>query len=110
MNQQGAIMVLSTVPDLSLARAMADDLLSKRLATCVSILPGLESHYIWEGKKESAQEIQLFIKTTAACYEKVEERLCVLHPYECPEILAIPIQSGYEKYLTWITTNSAPLV
>jgi len=110
MKHQGPILILSTVPDLVLARSIANDLLDKKLAACVSFLPGLESHYTWEGKKESAIEIQLFIKTTVDCYKLVEERLRELHPYECPEVLAIPIKAGYEEYLKWVAVNCRPLV
>jgi periplasmic divalent cation tolerance protein len=103
-----AILVFCTVPDPVTARNIADDLLTQKLAACVSLLPGLESHYIWLGKKEISQEILLMIKTQGSLYSDLEVRLRGLHPYECPEIIAIPIEHGFADYLSWIKQSCRP--
>jgi len=81
---------------------MAGLLVSKRLAACVQILPGLESHYRWRGKKETSREVLLLIKTNAAVYKKLEKILLQNHPYEVPEIICLPITRGSKTYLDWI--------
>jgi periplasmic divalent cation tolerance protein len=94
--------VLSAVPDIKKARQVAGLLVSKRLAACVQILPGLESHYRWRGKKETAKEVLLLIKTRLSNYRKLERTLFENHPYEVPEIICLPITRGSRSYLDWI--------
>ncbi len=94
--------VLTTVPKISKARSLAGLLVSKQLAACVQILPGLESHYRWRGKKEAAKEILLLIKTRASAYKRLEKTILQNHPYEVPEIVAFPITKGSKAYLGWI--------
>lgn len=105
MDFKKSILFFTTVPDLETARAIADTLLKEKLVACVSILPGSESHYFWEGKKEVSQEILLTIKTTADRYEKLEARLSTLHPYECPEMVSFAVDKGFPPYLKWITDS-----
>ena len=100
--------VLSTVPNIKKARQLAGLLVSKRLAACVQILPGLESHYRWRGKKETSQEILLIIKTKTAAYKKLEKILLKNHPYEVPEIICLPITKGSKPYLDWIDVEVVP--
>ena len=94
--------VLSTVPNIKKARQLAGLLVSKRFAACVQILPGLESHYRWRGKKETSKEILLMIKTKTSAYKKLEKILLKNHPYEVPEIICLPITKGSKTYLDWI--------
>jgi periplasmic divalent cation tolerance protein len=94
--------IVSTAPSLKKARQLAGLLVSKRLAACVQILPGLESHYRWRGKKETSQEVLLLIKTKTSIYKKVEETILKNHPYEVPEIICLPITQGSKIYLNWI--------
>jgi periplasmic divalent cation tolerance protein len=94
--------VLSTVPDIKKARFLAGLLVSKRLAACVQILPGLESHYHWRGKKETAKEVLLILKTKASVYKRLEKILLQNHPYQVPEIVCLPITKGSKSYLDWI--------
>ena len=94
--------VLNTVPNIRKARTLAGLLVSRRLAACVQILPGLESHYRWRGKKETSKEVLLLIKTKVSNYKKLEKTLLKNHPYEVPEIICLPIIEGYAKYLKWI--------
>ncbi len=94
--------VLCTVPSLKKAREIAGLLVSGKVAACVSILPGLESHYRWRGKRETSKEFLLLIKTQAPRYKKLEKVLLKHHPYEVPEILCLPITQGNGAYLRWI--------
>lgn len=100
-------LVLCTCPDQATAQNIAEQLVDKQLAACVSILPGLTSLYQWQGKRETAQEYLLLIKTTYAVYETLEQTLTELHPYELPEIIAVPIERGSTAYLDWISQQVA---
>jgi periplasmic divalent cation tolerance protein len=95
--------VLSTAPNIKKARQLAGLLVSKRLAACIQILPGLESHYRWSGKKETSKEVLLIIKTKASAYKKLEQAILKNHPYEVPEIVCLPMTKGSKSYLDWIT-------
>ena len=97
--------VLSTVPNIKKARQLAGLLVSKRLAACVQILPGLESHYRWKGKQEISQELLLIIKTRASLYKRLEQTLLKNHPYEVPEIVCLPMTRGSKTYLDWIDAS-----
>jgi periplasmic divalent cation tolerance protein len=103
------LVVLSTCPDAANAEKIARDLVERRLAACVNILPGLRSHYTWKDACESAEEHLLLIKTRAAVYEALERALRALHPYELPEIIAVPLAAGLPDYLAWIKQNTAAL-
>lgn len=95
-----AVVVLCTFPDLDQARQIGAALVERQVAACVNLLPGVESIYRWEGKVERAGEILALIKT--ACYPDLEAALRELHPYEVPEILALPIAAGLPAYLAWL--------
>jgi len=81
---------------------LAGGLVEQRHAACVSILPGLTSVYAWKGQIESAEESLLLIKTRLANFPELERFIKELHPYEVPEILAIPVQAGSADYLAWL--------
>jgi periplasmic divalent cation tolerance protein len=108
MTPTDACVVLCTVPDTDHAGRIAGHLVEERLAACVNIVPGLVSVYPWEGAVQHDNEALLLIKTTAAAYDRLEARLRTLHPYELPEIISVPIQTGQADYLQWITSNVAP--
>jgi periplasmic divalent cation tolerance protein len=97
--------VLCTAPDEEVASQLANSIVTGKLAACVSILPNIQSIYTWEGKVESNQEILLIIKSTAASYKKLEAHIKELHPYDCPEIIGLPIKTGSEEYLSWLTQS-----
>ncbi|MFH1208312.1 MAG: divalent-cation tolerance protein CutA [Candidatus Omnitrophota bacterium] len=99
--------VLNTVSSIQKARTLAGLLVSKRLAACVQILPGLESHYHWRGRKETSKEVLLLIKTQVSNYKKLEKTLLENHPYEVPEIICLPITKGSRSYLDWISREVA---
>lgn len=96
------LLVCSNVPDLDLARKMARHLLEERLAACVNILPAVQSMYRWQGALEEATEVSLQIKTTQALYAELEAAIKAMHPYEVPEIIAIPVVAGSPAYLDWV--------
>lgn len=95
-------LVFCTCPDQATAQNIAEQLVDKRLAACVNILPGVTSIYQWQGKRETAQEHLLLIKTTNEVYETLEQTLNSLHPYELPEIIAVSLEHGSSAYLDWI--------
>ena len=95
--------VLTTVPTISKARQLAGLLVSRRLAACIQVLPGIESHYRWKGKKEISKEVLLIIKTSTPLYKPLEKAILKHHPYEVPEIVCLPITRGSKSYLDWIT-------
>lgn len=97
--------VLSTVPDETTARRIASALVEERLAACVNIVPGLTSIYRWRDAIENAAELLLIIKTNAAIYPRLQDRIRALHPYELPEIIAVSPAGGLPDYFTWITNS-----
>ena len=106
--ESGHCIVLNTCPDASSAEKIARELVERGLAACVNIIPGLQSYYIWKGVCESAEEQLLIIKTTSAAYTALEKALLELHPYELPEIIAVPLIAGLPDYLAWINKTTAP--
>jgi periplasmic divalent cation tolerance protein len=95
-------LVLTTCPDAETAGRIARALVAERLAACVNILPVTESVYRWKGKIESAAEQLLVIKSEKRAYRAIEKRVLALHPYELPEVIAVPIAGGFAGYLTWL--------
>jgi len=100
------ILVLTTLPDQAQAEALARELLTARLAACIQIGATVQSLYHWRGQIETASEIPLAIKTRAGLYPRVEETIRRRHPYELPEIVAVPISGGLPAYLDWIAAET----
>ncbi|MCB1916772.1 MAG: divalent-cation tolerance protein CutA [Rhodocyclaceae bacterium] len=96
------LLVLTNLPDHDAALALADGLVQARLAACVNVLPGCTSVYRWQGATECAEEVRLLIKTTQARYAALEARILADHPYELPEIVAVPVTQGLPGYLQWV--------
>ena len=101
-----ALLILTNLPDEARARDLATALESRRLAACVNVLAPCHSVYRWQGAIESAQEVPLLIKTTAARYADLEAAIRAAHPYELPEIIAVPIAHGLPGYLDWLVTET----
>jgi periplasmic divalent cation tolerance protein len=99
--------VLTNLPDRDRALALARALVERRLAACVNVLPGCTSLYWWRGAIDAADEVPVLIKTRLALYPQVEAAVRELHPYELPEIVALPIQAGLAGYLEWIGAETA---
>ena len=100
------LLILTNLPDQASAQALATTLVSARLAACVNMLGPCRSVYRWQGAIESAQEVPLLIKTTAARYADLEAAIRAAHPYELPEIIAVPIAHGLPGYLDWLVTET----
>jgi periplasmic divalent cation tolerance protein len=99
-----AMIIFCSVPDLATGRSLADVLLNEKAAACVAILPGVESHYVWQGKREATQEHLLLIKAMADQYPTIEALIKNQHPYECPEIIAVSAEKISPEYLAWLKT------
>ena len=100
------ILVITNLPDQESARRVTEALIAGRLAACINTLAPCTSTYRWRGRIETAQEIPLLIKTLACHYDKVETTIRQHHPYELPEIIAVPINAGLPEYLAWINTET----
>lgn len=96
------VVVFITAPDLNTARQLARVLLEARVAACANLVPGVESHYWWQGKLETSGEVLLILKTTRRRLKDVEKIVLAHHPYDTPEILALPVVQGTPKYLRWL--------
>lgn len=91
-----------TAPDGEVADRIARRLVGDRLAACVQQLPGLTSTYVWEGEVEEATEVLLLVKTTAESFEAVCAAVTAIHPYDVPEILAVPVTAALGSYESWV--------
>jgi periplasmic divalent cation tolerance protein len=99
------VIVFCTVPDAEVGRRIAAQLVEYRLAACVNLLPGIESVYRWEGEVQSDSEVLLLIKARASDYPEMEAAILALHPYELPEIIAVPLSGGLPAYLDWVAKH-----
>ncbi len=99
------IVILSTCETESDARRIAAHLLEKRLAACVNILPGATSVYRWKGAVETASEFMLVIKSRRELLARIEEEFRTVHPYDTPELIALPIVDGSAGYLGWLNES-----
>lgn len=99
------IVVLSTCETVAEARQVARALVEARLAACVNIVNGMRSVYRWKGAVEEADEILLFIKTSRALLPEVRSTIEKIHSYELPEVIALPIVDGSERYLEWLSSE-----
>ena len=102
------IAVLTNLPDSESAFNLARELVRRRVAACVNVLPAATSFYRWQGKFEEASEHPVLVKTTQDRYADLETAIRELHPYEVPEIIAWPVTAGLPAYLAWIEQESRP--
>ncbi|MCB9800031.1 MAG: divalent-cation tolerance protein CutA [Candidatus Omnitrophica bacterium] len=98
--------LLTTCPDKKTSSKIASVLVQNKLAACVTVLPLAESYYVWKGKREKAKEHLLLIKTRKILFSKVEKFILKNHPYDVPEIIAIPIENGSKSYLDWVNRST----
>ena len=101
------VVILCTVPDEATAEKLATGLVEGRLAACVNAVPGVKSFYRWQGKVEAETEIQLLIKTRSERFDELAAWISENHPYEVPEIIAIPADRVSDAYLTWAVEQTS---
>ena len=107
MNTHEFCIVLSTCPNAEVATAIAHELVGRGFAACVNILPPIRSVYTWKGKVETASEHLLLVKSHGRQYKAVEACIREFHPYELPEIIAVPVAGGLDTYLSWLEKPEA---
>jgi periplasmic divalent cation tolerance protein len=100
------LLVFTNLPDAASAQALASSLIERRLAACVNILAPCRSVYRWQEKIEAAEEVPLLIKTSVERYAALEQAIRAQHPYELPEIVAVPVSGGLPAYLNWVAEET----
>jgi len=103
-----ALLVFTNLPDRAAAEKLAEALVAQRVAACVSILGPCRSVYRWQGAVQKQDEHLMLIKSTADRYATLEQAIRAAHPYELPEIVAVPIERGLPAYLEWVAAETAP--
>lgn len=106
MEPQDILLVITNLPDQASAQALARRLVSERLAACVNILAPCQSVYRWQGALEEAAEIPLLIKTRTDLFPRLQAAIRAGHPYDLPEIIAVPLAEGLPDYLAWVATET----
>ena len=101
-----ALLVLTNLPDRASAERIGDLLIENRLAACVNILAPCRSVYRWKGAVQHDEEHPLLVKTTTERYAELERAIRGAHPYELPEIIAVPIEHGLPEYLEWVSAET----
>ncbi len=96
------IQVTTSLSKQEEALGLQQAILERKLAACVQVIGPIQSQYWWQGRLESSTEWQCVIKTTQACFSKLEQFILTIHPYSVPEIIAVPIVTGFDDYLKWI--------
>ncbi|MBK6957068.1 MAG: divalent-cation tolerance protein CutA [Nitrosomonas sp.] len=102
------ILIMTNFPDKKGAVALAEALIDQHLAACVNVLSPCTSIYRWQGTVESVDEIPILIKTLRQHYDRVEQLIKIMHPYELPEVIMVPILNGLPAYLQWIANETQP--
>lgn len=102
------LLIFTNLPNRESALALARALVDARVAACVNVLGGCTSIYRWQGAIETAAEVPVLIKTRAALYAAVEQAIRARHPYDVPEIVAVPLSHGLPAYLEWVAAETLP--
>jgi periplasmic divalent cation tolerance protein len=100
------LLVITTLPNADAAAELAKNVVGERLAACANLIPALRSIYKWQGKVQDENEVLVLFKTRQEHYENLKSRILELHPYEVPEVLAIPVEQGYAAYLDWLAAET----
>ena len=101
------VLIISNFPNKKSAMLCAEALIDQRLAACVNVLSPCASVYHWQGKMESTDEVPSLIKTQRQHYDRVEQLIKMMQPYELPEVILVPIQNGLPAYLQWIAAETS---
>jgi periplasmic divalent cation tolerance protein len=102
------LLIFTNLPDRAAAERLADALLEQKLAACVNILAPCRSVYRWHGAVQHEEEHPVLIKTTRERYAALEQALRAAHPYELPELIAVPVERGLPAYLDWVAAETRP--
>lgn len=106
--QTDQVIIFCTCPsDNAVAKNLAEQLVSQRLAACVNIMPNVQSVYTWQGKIAHDHENLLIIKSRRSLYSEIEAKIKALHPYELPEIIMVTLDAGLPDYLNWINQSTS---
>ena len=100
------VIILCTTPGKEPAKKIAESLVNKKLAACVSMIEGVTSVYEWEGKICEDTECQMIIKSRNGVFQKIKEEITSMHPFEVPEIVSLNVNDGLDSYLKWISENT----
>ena len=100
------LLVITNMPDAATAEKLAQQIIDARVAACVNQLAPCSSTYRWQDKIETTSEVPLLIKTTQAAYPRLEALIRAAHPYELPEIIAVPVSVGLPAYLDWVNQQT----
>jgi periplasmic divalent cation tolerance protein len=100
-------LALTTAPDPETARRLGHALVEEKLVACANLVPGLSSIYRWKGEVQNDAEVLLLLKTQRSRLPRLKERLPELHPYEVPELLALPIADGLASYYQWVVEETS---
>lgn len=95
-----------TAPSSAAAEQLVTRVVEERLAACGSIVPGVTSIYRWQGAVERADEVMIVLKTVPAAVARLTSRVAALHPYDVPEVIALPVTAGLDSYIDWIVSNT----
>jgi periplasmic divalent cation tolerance protein len=101
-----AMLVLTTLPSAEAAAELAKAVVGEKLAACANLLPAVRSIYRWQGRVQDESEVLVLFKTRQEHFERLKARLLELHPYEIPEVLAVPVEQGYQAYLDWLAQET----
>ncbi len=107
MSHTDAVVVLTTLASSEEAVSLVRELLDRRLIACGTVLPGARSLYRWEDKVADEQEVVVLLKTRSGCVHGMEKAFKELHPYKVPELLAVPVTGGLDRYLGWINAETS---
>lgn len=108
LRDDDVLIVITNAPDRAVAEKIARSLVEARAAACVNVMSPCSSVYRWQGAVETAEEVPVFVKTTAGRYADVEALIRAQHPYELPEIVAVPAGRGLPGYLDWVRAETTP--
>lgn len=100
------MLVFTTLPSAEAAADLAKAVVGEKLAACANLLPAVRSIYRWQGRVQDESEVLVLFKTRQEHFERLKARLLELHPYEIPEVLAVPVEQGYQPYLDWLSLET----
>ena len=100
------LVILVTMDNHEEAVRIGEEMVNTKLAACANIIPGIQSIYRWKGKITKAQEVLLILKSTKSRYRALEKAIKAMHTYEIPEIIALPVKEGLDRYMGWVRSET----